>query len=79
MNLMKTSTGLLVAAVFALVMGVISYATATGEAVIGLQPISLEAQRAAIADSTFWWAGSFLAAAIVVRVIAQRRKLKPSA
>ncbi|WP_426172606.1 hypothetical protein [Pseudoduganella sp. R-34] len=76
MILMKTSTGLLLAAIFCLVSGLISYATATGQAVIGPHPVSLEAQRVAIADSTFWWVGSFLVAAIVVRVVARKRKAK---
>lgn len=55
MSFKKTSKLLLVAAVVVVLMGVISYFTATGKAVIGADPISVEAQRAAIAVSAFWW------------------------
>lgn len=55
MNCKTTAKVLLAATLGVAVMGTISYLTATGKAVIGPDPESLDAQRAAIAINTLWW------------------------
>ena len=52
---------------FAVLSGVLSYWTATGHAVIGPDPESVQAQRQAIVASTLWFSGGFgIAAACAV-------------
>ena len=68
MNFTKTSRLLLSAAVVVVLMGVISYFTATGKAVIGVDPVSVEAQRAAIAVNAFWWLVTCLIGSAIAHV-----------
>ena len=68
MNFKKTSRLLLSAAVVVVLMGVISYFTATGKAVIGVDPVSVEAQRAAIAVNAFWWLVTCLIGSAIAHV-----------
>lgn len=52
----KLSVGLLYVLIVISVCGVLSYITADGTAVIGPNPVSVEAQRADIAISSIWTA-----------------------
>lgn len=78
MNFKRVSKVLLAGAAFVAVMGTVSYLTATGKAVIGPDPESVDAERAAIALNTLWWFLACLACSAVAHVIG-RRKAAPAA
>lgn len=73
MNFKAVSKVLLAAAVFVAVMGTVSYLTATGKAVIGPDPESVDAQRAAIAMNTLWWMVACLTGSAVAHVVGRRK------
>lgn len=77
MNFKTASKVLLAATAFVAVMGTISYLTATGKAVIGPNPESVDAERAAIAINTLWWMLACLTGSAVAYFIGRRKKKLP--
>lgn len=61
------------AVIFIIAMGALSYLTATGEAVIGPNPASIDAQKAGIALNTLYWALSAGAVSLFGFAMSKRR------
>jgi hypothetical protein len=72
MHFKKISKTLVAATLAVAVLGTLSYLTATGKAVLGPDPESLDAHRHAIATSTLQWMLACLAGTAVSAALASR-------
>lgn len=58
------------AAFFVVLCGVISYLTANGHAVMGPDPVNIEAQRTGIAINTAWWVMGLIVVSLIMSLLA---------
>lgn len=73
-NLLIISRYCVWATVFVIISGLVSYLTANGQAAIGPDPASVDAQKIAIAVNTLWWSGSLGLVAAFTFVIGNRQQ-----